>query len=310
MKSERFMDALTEIEESYIQEAGERMDSPPKVRPRLRLARSLLLAAVLILLLVPTAWAAYNHYMSTRVPESGLHVYTFDEASGKHEFELPDVAMVINVDTRPEASDIVMRFGWLPEGAPDPSEPRYGEDSSYYGFLDFFKDHELYPGWEQRSIEEMLSLAGMTEEEAKSWYGGYSWENENKALLHASVLDAATLYQEDLLLGMYGGEATVVQEGTRGSYELLEVQIDYTEMYRDIEKKNAHLAPEVEWIKNYLFLYEPQEQYLIFVGGSDLDFPFETLEKIADNMEIRVTDFPSHPAHDRQSYIILDLGRG
>lgn len=310
MKSDTFMDALTGIDETYLRETLARMDTLTRVKPRRHLVRSLLLAAVLILLLAPAAWAAYTHYLDARVPESGLQVYTYDDTNTPHEYDLPDVAMVINVDTRDEATDIVMRFGWLPEGAPDPGEPRYREDSSYFGFLDFFKDHDIYPGWEHRSLEEMLSLAGMTEEEAKSWYGGYSWENEHHALLHVSVLDAATLYQEDLLLGMYGGEASIIREGTRGPYELLEVQVDYTEHYRGVEEASGVSVREVEFLKNYLFLYEPEAQYLIFVGGSDLDFSFETLEKIADNLEIRITDFPSYTAHDRQSYIILDLGRG
>lgn len=310
MKSERFMDALNEVDGRYLEETLARMEKPLRARPRRRLGRSLLIAALLILLLAPAAWAAYNRYMSARVPEGGLRVQTIDETNRQHEGELPDVAMVINVDTRPEATDVVMRFGWLPEGAADPSAPRYGEDSSYFGKLDFFKDHELYPGWQQRSIGEMLALAGMTEEEAKSWYSGYSWENEDGALLQVAVFDAASLYREDLLLGMYGGEASIVQEGARGSYELLEIQLDYREFYQRLAERSGHMVPEVEWIKNYLFLYEPEEQYLIFAGGSDRDFPFETLEMIADHLEIRITDFPSQPLYDRQSYLMLDLGRG
>lgn len=309
MKSERFMDALTNIDDAYLQETLDRLEAPHKVKPHRKLARSLLLAAVLILLLAPAAWAAYSRYMSARIPEGGLHVYTHDDFNREHDFELPDLAMVVNVDTEPEAKQIVMRFGWLPEGAPVPGESGYG-GNSFFDMLDFFKDHELWPGWEPRSLDEMLELSGMSAGEAKAWYTGYSWENENHALLHAGVIDAAGLYQEDLLLGMYGGEARVVAEGSRGRYEMLEIQVDYTEFYRQLAEERGFDPPESELIKDYLLLFEPEEQYLIFVGGSAPDFPFETLEKIADNMELKVTDFPTKPLNERQSYIILDLGRG
>lgn len=308
MKSERFMDALTGIDERYLSETLQRLETPKPVRPRRRLTQSLLLAAVLILLLAPAAWAAYSRYMSARVPEGALHVYTYDDFNREHDFELPDVAMVINVDTEPEATDIVMRFGWLPEDAPMPGESG-DEIDSFFNMLDFFKDHELWPGWESRSLDEMLELAGMTAEEARTWYCGYSWENENRALLHVCVMDAAGLYQRDLLLGMYGGEARVVAEGTRGKYQMLEVQVDYTEHYRKLAEERGFDPPESDLLSDFLLLFEPEEQYLIHLGGSHSDYPFETLEKIADHLELKVTDFPTRPT-TRQSYLILDLGRG
>ena len=48
MKSERFMDALTGIDERYLSETLQRLETPKPVRPRRRLTQSLLLAAVLI----------------------------------------------------------------------------------------------------------------------------------------------------------------------------------------------------------------------------------------------------------------------
>ena len=310
MKREDFMDALTEVDEGFLQETLARLDAPQRLRPRRRLVKSLLLAAALILLLAPAAWAAYTHYMSAHVPEGALRVTSIDDENKLYEGSLPNVAMVVNVDTRAEASDVVLRFGWLPEGAPDPSTPYYGDDPSYYGFLDFFQDHELYPGWVQRPLDELLAAAGLTEEEARSWYTGYSWETAEHALLHITVLDAAELYKRDLLLGTYGGKSTVVFEGGRGKYEVLEIQIDYREMYQGHYERTGYMAPEVEWFKNYLFLFEPEEQYLIFVGGSDKAFPFETLERIADHLEVKTTSLPSHAGWEEQSFLLLDLGRG
>ena len=122
-------------------------------------------------------------------------------------------------------------------------------------------------------------------------------------------MDAAGLYQRDLLLGMYGGEARVVAEGTRGKYQMLEVQVDYTEHYRKLAEERGFDPPESDLLSDFLLLFEPEEQYLIHLGGSHSDYPFETLEKIADHLELKVTDFPTRPT-TRQSYLILDLGRG
>ncbi|MBR4549189.1 MAG: hypothetical protein IKO83_04640 [Oscillospiraceae bacterium] len=310
MKSEDFMDALTEVDERYLCETLARMETPVHVRPRRRLVRSLLLAAVLILLLAPAAWAAYTHYMSARVPEGALHFTSIDDENKLLEGSLPNVAMVVNVDTRPESTDVLLRFGWLPEGAPAPSELYCGDDPSYYGMLDFFHDHDRWPGWERRSLDELLEEAGMTADEAKSWYGGYNWETADRALLHIQVFSAAELYKRDLLLGTYGGKSRIVFEGERGKYEMLEIQIDYREMYQRLFEKNGYMAPEVEWFKNYLFLLEPEEQYLIFIGGSDTAFPFKTLERIADNLEVRITGFPAHAGWEEHSFLLLDLGRG
>ena len=83
-----------------------------------------------------------------------------------------------------------------------------------------------------------------------------------------------------------------------------------TELYRKVAEKNGYEASQQDILKNYLFLYEPEEQYLIFAGGSDSDFSFETLEKIAENMEIKVTSFPARPMREERSYLFLDLGRG
>ncbi len=109
---------------------------------------------------------------------------------------------------------------------------------------------------------------------------------------------------------VYVQQSTVVFEGGRGKYEALEIQIEYREMYQGLYETNGYMAPEVEWVKNYLFLFEPEAQYLIFVGGSDKAFPFETLEKIADNLEMKTTDLPAHAGWEEHSFLLLDLGRG
>ena len=310
MKTQDVMEALNAVDDAYLQETLSRLEASRVVRPRRKLGKSLLLVAVLILLMAPAAWAAYNQYLHPRVPVGGVHFSILDDKNQRHEGVMANVAMVVNVDARPEATDVVMRFGWLPEGAPSPDVAYYGTLSRYYDLLDFFQDHERYPGWVNRPLEELLAEAGMSAEEAKTWYTGYSWEKDNGALLSVTVMDAAALYEEDLLLGSYGGKASIVRQEAHGKYEMLEIQLDYTELYRKVAEKNGYEASQQDLLKNYLFLYEPEEQYLIFAGGSDSDFSFETLEKIADNVEIKVTSFPARPMREERSYLFLDLGRG
>ena len=311
MKSETFMDALTDIDERYVLEAAEALDTPRRVRPRRRLGKSLLIAAVLVLLLTPAAFAVYGRYLSARVPASAVHVTFFDDEAQLREADFPDVAMVVNADVSKSVGCLAgLRFGWLPEGAVDPAEKYLGESHSLLGYLDFLAWHLSYESGETITTEQLLEEAGLSAEEADAWYTGYHWETDDKALLQISIYDASSLYQRDLLLGTYGGVGTVVAEGQLGPYETQEIQIDYREFYKQVYERNGHMAPEVEWFKNYLFLFEPNEEYLILIGGSNAAFPFETLERIADNLEVRLTDYEQDGSDVHASFLLLDLGRG
>lgn len=311
MKSETFMDALTDIDERYVLEAAEALDTPRRVRPRRRLGKSLLIAAVLVLLLTPAAFAVYGRYLNARVPASAVHVTFIDDEAQLREADFPNVAMVVNADVSKSVGHLAgMRFGWLPEGAVDPAEKYLDESHSLLGYLDFLAGHLSYQSGETVTTEQLLDEAGLSADEADAFYTSYHWETADGALLQIGIYDASSLYQRDLLLGTYGGVGTVVAEGQCGPYEMQEIQIDYREFYKQVYERNGHMVPEVEWFKNYLFLFEPNEEYLILIGGSDAAFPFETLERIADNLEVRLTDYEQDGSGVHASFLLLDLGRG
>ena len=311
MKNITVMQALNDIDSRWLDETEAVLNAPLKVQPKHRLWRSLAVAAVLILVLAPAAWAAYTNHLNARVPTESVHTRYFVEGETPAEGELPNVAMLLNVDVSgPIGRETVLRFGWLPEGAADPSTPYCGEVSSFRNLLENLNRYKPYPTWQERPYEELLNEAGMSEQEAETWFTAYHWETADRALLNITVFDASSLYQTDLLLGMYGGEARTVAEGMFGPYEMKEIQIDYRSFYQRIAEKNGHQTPEVEWFKNYLFLFEPEQEYLIFLGGSDAAFSFETLEKIADNLEVCVTGLTLDGSERYSSYLMLDLGRG
>ena len=248
--------------------------------------------------------AAVLGHMRAEVPQNGLH-YTVEDAGRVQNIDLPDTAMVVRVDCEAQGRLPALRFGWLPEGVPEPGVTA-GINYSILQLLEDGSELELYPGWKARPLDTLLAEAGMTAEEAGRWYFGHHCEKVNSALLEIRAYDCCSIHGRDLLLGMDGGTAELVAEGTRGEYEMLEIRVDYTSFY----EASDHPCPAAEYVKNYLFLFEPQEQYLLFLGGSDSDYSFETLEKIADNLEVRLTGLTLGPTTARWPLVDLDLGRG
>ena len=301
MTTQDLMEALNRTDERWLLEAEERLKLKTRRISRRKLSYALLVAAALVFLL---GCAAVLSHLRAEVPENGVH-YTVTDAGGIHDINLPDTAMVVRVDCEAQGRLPVLRPGWLPEGLPEPGTAA-GLDYSLLRLLRDGSELELYPGWRVRPFETLLAEAGLTAEEAECWYVGYHWEKPNAALLEIRAMDCCSIHERDLLLGMDGGTAELVAEGTRGSYEMLEIRVDYTDFY----EASGHPRPAAESVKNYLFLFEPQEQYLLFLGGSDSDYSFETLEKIADGLEVRLTGLVFGERTGSWPYCMLDLGRG
>ena len=268
---------------------------------------TVLIAAILTALLSACGYMIYKYYLNPYHPEEELHYTGLTLGDMKpYEQNFTHTSLVINCNTDPEATDIVMRFGWLPEGAPEPRA-----DYSFLDTMSFYQDHTLYNGWVQRPLAQILEDAGMTEEEAATWYCGYHWDAPEGVKLDIRIFDGADLYRKDLLLGAYQDmDASVINHDVRDGFELLEVQVDYRAFYDRLDEKNGGQTPAGYLISNYLFLYEPEQQYLIFVAGSDSAFPFETLEKIAFHVETRETELLSYPNYEDIGFLFLELGTG
>jgi hypothetical protein len=122
------------------------------------------------------------------------------------------------------------------------------------------------------------------------------------------VYDAAIPYMiivdyaySDRALVLPGAKEIVKQEAF-GALELYEITCE-----REIPVQLD--SGEIEyWIspENYVFLFSPNDGYLITIGGTD---SMETLERIATNLEVRVTENPIK-CKDSFEVDMLSIGRG
>ncbi len=323
MKRDDLSDALNEISDRHLLEAAlyASADRPGKdgempIKKVRNLSRTLLIAAALTLLFSITAFAVYQSAIHARVPDEGeklTYQYLdcdFDEKGGVlHSVTFDDLAMVLHFDAVPDSRDVLMKAGWLPEPAASDSHLRF---DNYYDEMEFFQDHTRYVGWEEKPLAELLEEAGLSEEEAKEWSSSINCDPPSpEPLLNIGILTSADLYGSDVVLGWGGGGiASLVKEGTLKDYELLEVQLDFTAFFESRADNYPDGLPADMLIENHLFLFEPNERYLIHIGGSGCAYDFDTLEKIAENLEVKITSFPRHFVETKQNYIFMDLGRG
>lgn len=97
--------------------------------------------------------------------------------------------------------------------------------------------------------------------------------------------------------GVLNGKTEIVKQENWDGWEITEIVSDYTE------------SSFASWeIVNYIFMFDPGRGYLVQVSGTD---SMETLEKIAENLEIRESDTPPYEnKYYPEHFGIFDLGRG
>lgn len=93
----------------------------------------------------------------------------------------------------------------------------------------------------------------------------------------------------------FDGKETLVRQDLWNGYERTEVVIDYSE------------TPHSFKTVNYLLLFQPEDNYLIYIAGTD---SMETMEKIADNLEIRLGATFTETREGGEDVAWFDLGRG
>ena len=93
----------------------------------------------------------------------------------------------------------------------------------------------------------------------------------------------------------FDGEAEVVRQDMWNGFERTELVLDYTGTPHGYTKAN------------YILLFQPEDNYLVFIGGTD---SMETLGKIADNLEFRVGAVIEELYDYGSDIAMLDLGRG
>ena len=116
---------------------------------------------------------------------------------------------------------------------------------------------------------------------------------------HGEVLpyEINTYNQTDLqgIRYCFDGEADVIKQDMWRGFERTELSIDYTGTRHGYDRGN------------YLLLFQPEENYLVFIGGTD---SMEQLERIAENLEIRVGDEITELYDFGCDIAMLDIGRG
>ena len=96
--------------------------------------------------------------------------------------------------------------------------------------------------------------------------------------------------------GVLNGKTEIVKQENRDGWEITEIVSDYTE------------CSFASWeVVNYIFMFDPARGYLVQVSGTD---SMETLEEIAENLEIRESDTPPYEYPFSEEIGYLDLGRG
>ncbi len=92
------------------------------------------------------------------------------------------------------------------------------------------------------------------------------------------------------------GQATVVLQDEWRGLERTEIAVDYT------QSESVYFNSA-----NYIMLFDPENNFVIQICGTS-DMP--TLEKIAENMEIRVGGIAEELEEDNYDIAWFDLGRG
>ena len=93
------------------------------------------------------------------------------------------------------------------------------------------------------------------------------------------------------------GNVSIISEEEKDGWEITKIVCDYTDTSFKWDGNEA----------NYVLMFNPEMGYLVRVGGtSDL----ETIEKIAENLEIRESDSPPFDSGMTETIGMLDIGRG
>ncbi|MBO6040874.1 MAG: hypothetical protein J6P58_06655 [Oscillospiraceae bacterium] len=306
MRAEDLLEAMNDAKDEYVEEMMAVMRAPVPLQRKKPLLRTVLLAAALSCLLGATAYAVFRGSMAHREPgptdAPGYYITDAGE-SGEETLQLNwgDAAMILHFETKAEGLRHAFRFTWMPEGMTSPNEhgivpylpdPNIPEVISIETIEDVERVKQLKPALEPDA--EKLRQMGLTLEEAESLRRTAECWRDGNFSLRVDLMDVDMLYNHDLVLG---GEASVVREDRLGSRQLLEVEVSPCE--KDPQALRC------------LFLFEPEEQYLIAMIADPALFSYPELEAIADGIEVRTTALAVRADPEAgTNWSVLGLGRG
>lgn len=282
------------------------------VRPR-RVWRTVLIAAVIVSVLAAMTAAAAaggarnvvdgvkSFFGKTEIYEPGageIYVETGTGENQGHSWPRDDVAMILRFHAEKTTRQTLVHANWLP-----------GMPTYCYPFAEYV--NERLPGldtWVEYTEapiaqEDYAGLLGLSEEEYKNWDVGSFYQTTKDGIVwQVQLYNGSRLYGRDMTIGQYGGDATVEREWMNGDFSCMEISLDYS------SSRDERVA--ARGVYHYLLMFNEAEGYLVNVCGKA---DFETLEKIADNLEFHITNVEltaPEPQDGVWAYELLDAAQG
>ena len=281
LKRDILADAIGEVAEEYIIASGELLGYT-EVKTNMnrksigRLGRTLLVAAIVLSLMIATAYAAGVFSMSVRQAEPDEQfVISWDDAPSG-EIVWKDAKLVFTMEGPEECSKIYLKPGWLP------IEPS-----------DTMKEHRCFEYEGEGGLYDNIYVWDVPQEE---------WPEQYRELFNPYRVDIyySPKFANDgaLLLLYYSPEE--ITEGTLNGHKTVKFHAT-----QHLEANDY--APEKTLHHNYFILFNETEGYAVVIGGeADMD----VMEHIAENLEIVVTDEIVKSDDFDMNHAFLDAGVG
>lgn len=320
--------AINGVREAYVLDTILALDLLNDAEPRLsrrKILRVALIAALLSLLLAACGYAVYRATMEYRElrPDDEMHYYLnarSDEAWYRERGMEPahdrmlnfgECALALHFDTEAEGVMHAFRVGF--DNGLDPSwHAGYVSPPTLKSALEGFTPEawERQKSWptfvegtepvnKPRPLSEILRLAGVTEEEAESWYCSMSYyDAESELKLRIDLYNGPMLHSHDLICGWPKGEAAIVKDERGETVQILEARVDTEFLGQEREQVNTCLA------------FYPERQCLLVLMAHPEDMDFAAMEKCARSIEILDTGFTYRQEPDITNWSVLAFANG
>lgn len=274
-----------------------------------RLYMSVVLALVMVLSMSIFSYAD-GEKMQWHFPQPNDDmIYYWEFEKNVQEVQFNDIAMYLEFDVSDNGRQHLINAKWLPELSAEELETASTFNTSFYqhlkGISEYITEADIYGA----DVDELVKMSGLSTEEAQEkWFKILSVNTAYTFPYKIEIFDNFDLCGRDAIVGAYGAEAVSVDEAVINGYDAVKAAIDYTHVYDD---NNLN---EEEWenikksiFKNYIFLFEPECEYMICVSGTmDMD----VLEKIAENLDVCETELQRSSYNTGVNYLLMDLAKG
>ena len=266
-------------------------------------------AAVALCLSLGTVSFADGAKMSWSYPQPGDDMtYHWEMEKNVSEVDFSDIAMYLSFDVSDSGKQHLVRANWLPE-VKEEADTLLDMSLSFYKYLGFQSEFHQASDIYGKDLASLIEESGLSEEEAQNvWYTEIQAQTANTFPYHIAVFDNFMLHGRDLIQGAYGAEAVSVEDGELKGYQMIKACIDYSNIYSGKDFDEASWADiNKSIVKNYIYLFDNQAEYMICISGTS---DMETLEKIAENLEVYETGLVRNYYNDGMDYIFNDMGKG